>query len=104
MRLFKEEKTILGGSIVAAFAASLCCITPLLFVLLGVGSLGVGTIFETARPYMLACSVLLLAVAYYRTYLRAEPICAPGEACQVMPGRPTARIALWLATAAVILF
>lgn len=100
-----KEKTILGGSVVAAFAASLCCITPLLFVLLGVGSLGAAaTIFETARPYMMVGAVLLLAIAYYRIYFKRETECAPGESCAVKPGRPTARIGLWLATIAVMLF
>lgn len=99
-----KERTALGGAIVAALAASLCCIGPLLFVLFGVGAFGAATYFEAARPLLLAAAVLLLAVAYYWTYFRREAACAPGEACDTKPVNRAGRLGLWLATFAVILF
>ena len=99
-----KEKTALGGAIVAAFAASLCCIGPLVFVLLGVGSFGAATYFEAARPYLMAGAVLLLAVAYYLTYFRRGAACAPGEACATKTASRASRLGLWVATFAVILF
>src|SRR5215216_5611655 len=99
-----KEKPLLGGALVAGFAASLCCIGPLLFVLLGMGSFGAATYFEFARPYLMAGAVLLLAVAYYRTYFKRETPCAPGRECAIKPVGGAGRLALWLATFAVLLF
>lgn len=100
-----KEKAAYGGAIFAAFVSSLCCITPLLFVLFGVGSFGMATMFEPLRPYLMGGAVLLLAVAYYRVYFKREaPACAPGEACETKPISRASRFGLWFATLAVILF
>ncbi|MBA2737394.1 MAG: cation transporter [Pyrinomonadaceae bacterium] len=101
-----KEKTVLGGAIVAAFTASLCCIAPLLFVLLGMGSLGMAAIFEPFRPYLMGGAVILLALAYYWIYFKndASASCAPGEECATKPANRASRFGLWFATFAVILF
>lgn len=99
-----KEKTVLGGAIAAAFAASLCCITPLIFVLLGFGTLGAAAIFEPLRPYLMGGAVLLLSLAYYWIYFRSEAECAPGEECETKPVSRASRFGLWFATFAVILF
>ncbi len=99
-----KDKAVLGGAITAAFAASLCCIAPLLFVLLGVGSLGMAAIFEPFRPYLMGGAVLLLATAYYWIYFKREAACAPGETCETKPASRASRLGLWFATFAVILF
>src|SRR5215210_1539905 len=101
-----KEKTVLGGAIVAAFAASLCCIAPLLFVLLGMGTLGMGAIFEPFRPYMMGVAVILLALAYYWIYFKSDDSvsCATGEECATKPVKRASRFGLWLATFVVIMF
>lgn len=99
-----KEKAVLGGAITAAFAASLCCIAPLLFVILGFGSLGMAAIFEPFRPYLMGGAVVLLAVAYYWIYFKREANCAPGETCETKPASRASRLGLWLATFAVIIF
>lgn len=100
----KEERIALGGAVVAAIAASLCCIGPLLFVVLGVGAFGAATAFETARPYLLGAAALLLAFGFYRTYFRPDTTCAPGEACATKPVNRASRIALWITSVAVLAF
>lgn len=101
-----KEKTVLGGAVVAAFVASLCCILPLLFVVLGISSLGLGAVFEPFRPFMMGGAVILLALAYYWIYFKQDKSvsCAPGEACETKPASRASRIGLWLATFAVVLF
>jgi mercuric ion transport protein len=101
-----KEKTVLGGAVVAAFLASLCCILPLVFVLLGIGSLGIAAVFEPLRPYMMGGSVILLALAYYWVYFKSDKAesCAPGEECATKPANRASRLGLWFATLAVILF
>ena len=100
----KSERLAVGGAVMAAIAASLCCIGPLLFVLLGLGAFGAATAFDSARPYLLGAAVLFLAFGFYRTYFRREAACAPGEACAVKPVNRAGRAALWIAAVAVLAF
>lgn len=54
------------GSILAAIAASLCCITPVLALIAGAG--GFASAFswlEPARPYLIGLTVLVLGTAWY---------------------------------------
>jgi len=101
-----KEKAVLGGAVGAAFMASLCCITPLIFVLLGIGSLGIAAVFEPLRPYLMAAAVLLLVFAYYWVYFRSGKAnaCDTGEECAEKPTGKASRFGLWIATFAVILF
>lgn len=100
-----RENSILGGAVVAALLASLCCIGPLLFVLLGVSAFGAAAYFETVRPYLLGAAVLLLAVAFYWIYFRRRnTTCAPGDDCAVKPVARASRFGLWVASLAVLLF
>ncbi|MCA1593366.1 MAG: cation transporter [Acidobacteria bacterium] len=100
----KEERIAVGGAVVAAVAASLCCIGPLLFVMLGAGAFGAAGVFETARPYLLGAAALLLAVGFYRTYFRRDAACAPGEACAIKSVSRASRAGLWIASVAVLAF
>lgn len=60
------QKSWLGG-ILAAIAASLCCIAPLLAVFGGIS--GAATYFnwmEPFRPYMICLTILILAIVWYQ--------------------------------------
>ncbi len=99
-----KERLALGGAVAAALAASLCCVGPLLFVLLGLGAFSAATAFEAARPYLLGAAALFLAFGFYRTYFRRPEVCAPGGSCSTMPVNRAGRIGLWLAAGAVLAF
>ncbi len=94
------EKMFLGGTIVAAIAASLCCILPVLAVAFGLGAFGMASIFESLRPYLLVVVVLALAFGFYQTYVRREK-CGEGEICATKPIGRFNQIILWTATIAV---
>lgn len=103
----KEERLATGGALLAAVAASLCCIGPLLFVVLGLGTFGAAAMLGTARPYLLGAATLFLAFGFYRTYFRRRTrsaSCATGEACAIKPVHRASRIALWITAVAVIAF
>lgn len=100
----KVEKLTMSGAVFAAFAASLCCILPLLFVVLGLGVFGAGSVFETARPYLLGAAALLLAFGFYRAYIRREEACSVGEECAAKPISRISRIGLWLALVGAVAF
>lgn len=99
-----REKLVTGGAVAAAAAASLCCVGPLVFVLLGLGSFGAVAALGTARSYLMGAAALLLAFGFYRAYIRREAGCAPGEACATKPVGRASRASLWVAAAAVIAF
>jgi mercuric ion transport protein len=101
-----KEKLTTGGAVMTALAASLCCIGPLLFVVLGLGAFGASAFFETMRPYLLGMAVLLLAFGFYRAYFRRSDTtsCAPGDACAVKPVSRFTRLSLWVSAVAVLAF
>lgn len=101
----REERVASGGAVLAALAASLCCVGPLVFVLLGLGAFGAAAAFESAHPYLLGAAALLLAFGFYRAYFnRAAVSCAPGDACAMKPVNRAGRLTLWIAAAAVLAF
>ncbi|MBI3124042.1 MAG: mercuric transport protein MerTP [Ignavibacteriales bacterium] len=64
-----KDKLLSGGGIITALLASLCCITPVLAVLGGLG--GIATTFsflEPLRPYLIGLTVIVLGYAFYKTY------------------------------------
>jgi copper chaperone CopZ len=99
----KKENVVLSGGMLAALAASLCCVGPVLFALLGVGAFGASSVFLSLRPYLLTVAVLALAFGFYRAYFRREA-CAPGEACATEPVSQASRGVLWIAAAGVLAF
>lgn len=60
---------LVGTSILAALAASLCCITPVLAILAGTAGLA-STIswIDPFRPYLIGLTVLVLAFAWYQKF------------------------------------
>lgn len=100
----KEEVLMTSGAVVAAGAASLCCIGPVLFAAFGLGAFGAATVFEPMRPYLLGGAVLLLAFGFHRAYFRRQSVCAPGEACATKPLDRVGRAGLWIASVAVLAF
>ncbi|MFN2421296.1 MAG: mercuric transporter MerT family protein [Gemmatimonadota bacterium] len=66
------------GAVGAAFAASLCCSGPLLYVAFGIGGAGLASTFEPFRPYLLGLTAVLLGLGFYSVY-GPGPRCAPDD-------------------------
>lgn len=92
------------GSVVAAVGASICCIGPVVFTALGVGTLSAAAVrFEVYRPGFLIATTVLLAAGFYTTYRPSVPEnCRTDGACPPASKR-VAKIVLWFATLLVIL-
>lgn len=63
----KEGSKMAGAGLLVAFTASLCCITPILALISGVG--GVAATFswmEPFRPYLIGLTVAVLGFAWYQ--------------------------------------
>lgn len=60
-------KQLLGIGILSAFAASLCCITPVLTLISGASGLASAfSWMEPFRPYLIATTIAVLAFAWYQ--------------------------------------
>jgi mercuric ion transport protein len=97
------QKATLGGSVLAAIAASLCCIGPLMAVALGAGGFAASAVFEKWRPIFLGVTFALLALAWYLTYRGPKAACAEGSACATKPASKWNKVVLWFATAFVLI-
>ena len=100
----KKERFAIVGAVIAAIGASLCCLGPLLFLVLGLGVFSAAAVFDTARPYLLVAALLLLVFGFYRVYFRRQPSCRPNEVCETTPINRASRIGLWIASIAVLSF
>lgn len=97
------------SSIVSAFIASICCVGPLVFALLGLGGAGLLVKFEPYRPYFIAVTFALLGTGFYFTYRKpktAVATTAEGAECGCPAPRANraGKIMLWVATVLVVGF
>ncbi len=85
MKEVTSAKTATGVGIVAAIAASLCCITPLLALLAGAsGAASSLSWLEPARPYLIGLAVATLGFALYRSLTTKEgAVCGTDGTCRV---------------------
>ena len=70
------------GGVIAAIAASACCVGPLVLVMLGIGGAWAGslTVMEPFRPYFLGAAMIFLFFAWRKIY-RPAIACIPGATC-----------------------
>src|SRR5260370_19536323 len=97
------QKATLGGSVLAAITASLCCIGPLVAVLLAAGGFAASAVFEKWRPVFLVVTFALLALAWYLTYRKPKAACEEGSTCATKPVSKWNKVILWFATSVVLL-
>lgn len=79
----QPSKSLFGAGLLAALAASLCCITPLLAVVGGLG--GAASSFAWLEPYRLYLVALTVAVLGFAWYRQWRP--APAADCCAVPAK-----------------
>ena len=93
-----------AGALASAIAASICCIGPVAFALLGLGGGALLLKFEPYRPYLLTATALFLSAAFYRTYRRPTvEDCSSDSTCPSSASRNGQKTALWIVTLIVVL-
>jgi mercuric ion transport protein len=93
------------GAVIAAVAASACCLGPVVFTSIGSGALAAAsTKLVAVRPLFLAATMVLLGTGFYRAYRppAEAPACHDGS-CTPGTNR-NARVILWIAAIAVVVF
>lgn len=92
----KKVKLGLVGGAVGTLLASICCLGPLVLVLLGVSGAwvsGLGALYPF-KPYLLAATAAFLAWSGYVLY-RPKKACAIGSLCANPRLMRAQRIAFW---------
>ena len=105
----KSNKFFRNSAIVTSLLASLCCITPVLAVLGGLGGIAATFSFlEPLRPYLIGLTVIVLSYAFYNAYKpkkKVEIECAcEDEETKAKKNFINSRVFLWIvAVVAVVL-
>ena len=99
----KAQDVTLAGSMIGGILASVCCIGPLVFALLGISGAAFAQRFEPLRPYFLVATYTLLGGAFYSSYRPAQSECGPGEACEMPRTNRAGKVILWIAAVVVLL-
>lgn len=98
----KLGRASLVGAVVAAIAASACCLGPAVLAVIGISGVGLAAALEPYRPVLLAITGALLAVGFVLIYRR--PRSAPDCACPASRAARSGRLMLWVATLLVVGF
>ena len=91
----------LVGSVLAALAASACCLLPAVLAIVGVSGAGVASTLAPYRPLFLALTAVAIAAGFWFAY-RPMPVDECG--CGTPRSRRRTRIALWLSALLAIGF
>lgn len=97
-----STRSLVAGGI-AALVASVCCVGPLVLIMLGVGGAWVAnlTALEPYRPIFVGAALVFLGLAFRKLYL-VPAACAPGQACAVPVSRKRQRLMFWLVAIPVL--
>lgn len=102
----KLARTTLWGGALAAIAASVCCLGPLILVTLGIGGAWISTLtlLEPFRPLFVAGALLCLVVAYRKIYnAPAANQCVPGTLCASPRANAAYKAIFWLVSGLVLI-
>lgn len=93
-----------AGAVMSAFLASLCCLGPLIFALLGIGGAGLLVKFEPYRPYFMVVTLALLGAGFYFTYRKPKAATGPDCDCEHPKSNRFGRGMLWIASVMAVGF
>ncbi len=94
-----KERLLSIGSVLTALLASACCTLPVLFMVLGVGGIGVIGLVTPYRTPLTILTFLLLGVAFFLTYRKKG--C---DGCGPTKGERVNRIVLWVSLVLAVVF
>jgi mercuric ion transport protein len=100
-RVERAKRWSIGGAVLAALAASSCCLGPLLLAALGIGGAGATAALGAYRPYLLLGTAALLGAGFTFTYRKPRVVGGDACGCERPRANRAGRIGLWLATVVV---
>ena len=100
-----RKRLVAAGGLIGAILASSCCIAPLLLITLGVSGAWMGNLTALApyQGYFIAATLVFLGAGYWYVYFKPKKDCDDDSYCASPQSDRVVKLALWLATALVIL-
>jgi mercuric ion transport protein len=106
MQLDKAGRATLAGGVLAAIAASACCLGPLVLVTLGISGAWISnlTALEPYRPVFIGAALGFMALAYRRIYRAPAAVaCEPGTLCALPQTNRVYKILFGVVSALILL-
>jgi mercuric ion transport protein len=99
----RKERFAATGGVVGALLASSCCILPLLLITLGASGPWIGklTALKAYQPLFVGLTAAFLGYGFWHVYWKSELDC-DAESCATPRSDRVVKVALWTATALVI--
>lgn len=87
----------------AAIGASLCCVAPVVLLLLGIGGSWISTLtaMEPYRPIFIVATVVILGIVFRKLY-RVPASCDEGQVCANPTVQRNQRILFWAVSVLVL--
>lgn len=87
----------LAAGALAAIGASICCVGPLVLLLMGIGGAWVANLaaLEPMRPFFIGATLLFVALAFRSLYLVPQ-VCEPGTPCADPRTVSRQRLTFWI--------
>ena len=94
-----RQRLVALGGVLGAFAASSCCIVPLILFSLGIGGAWIGnlTALEPYSIYFTIAALAFVGLGFWHVYFRKGAECVDGYYCARPQSRRITKIALWAA-------
>lgn len=93
-----DRKVVGLAALASAGLASVCCLGPLVVTGLGLGGLGLAAGLTKYRPFFLALTGVVLAVAFYLAY-RKRPVACADRSCELRSGGRAMKAGVWTTAA-----
>ncbi len=100
------SKATLAGGLIAAIFASVCCLGPLVLVMVGISGAWTSnlTLLEPYRPVFIGVALVFMGLAWRRIYRApAAAQCEPGTLCALPQTNRVYRVMFWTVSALVLL-
>ena len=103
MPMLKFKNSLVAGSL-AALGASVCCVGPLVLLMLGIGGAWIANLTALAplRPWFIAATLVFLGLAFRRLYLQPQ-VCESGGVCADPIDFKRQRLVFWAVALALSL-
>jgi len=98
----KTNLPLIGG-LITALLSTVCCILPLVLLLLGIGGSWISnlTALEPYKPIFIGTAVALLAIAYWQIFIKKQA-CEEGKICAVPENKRKYKIIFWIASLIIL--
>lgn len=96
MALLNVKGSLVAGTL-AAIGASICCVGPLVLLMMGIGGAWVANlaVMEPLRPLFIGATLLFVALAFRRLYLVPQ-VCEAGTPCAEPRTVSRQRLMFWI--------